>query len=400
MAERQEALVNPGLLVWARKSSRLDVIMAAKKIGVAEDRLQEWENGSQRPTVPQLRKVAEIYKRPLAVFFLPEPPIGFDAMHIQDFRRSIEGHEVDISPNLAFEIRRAGQRREVAIALNGEEDKSSILAAVPVGLDDDPNQVAGAVREMLAVKIPEQFAWGDRNNAFRAWRDAIEGLGVLVFQTHNIAMEEMRGMSMEFDSYPLIILNGHDWVNGKIFSLIHELVHLILRQSGICNFNETGSAKRVESFCNFVAGSVLVPASDLFMEKSVQVHDNKLDWTDYEINALANRFGVSDEVLLRRLVILGLAPESYYAFKREQYLKLYAEKREAEKRRQKEKGSHPPHYRMIIRDNGIRYTRMVIDAYHDDNISISDVSDYLNTKIKHLMAIEQEIYRHDNEVRQ
>jgi Zn-dependent peptidase ImmA (M78 family)/transcriptional regulator with XRE-family HTH domain len=397
MPTRQEALVKPELLTWARKSSRLDVALASKKIGISQERLQGWENGDHRPTIPQLRKMAEVYKRPVAVFYLSEPPAGFDAMHVHDFRRLPDGDEMGISPKLAFEIRRAEQRRVVALELTADMDRPGVPENV-IALEDDPDQAARVVRELLGITVTQQFNWAGKYEAFKAWKDVIENLGVLVFQTDDVPLKEMRGTSINQVPYPVIILNGHDWPSGKIFSLIHELTHLLLKQSGICNLREEGPAKRTEVFCNHIAGAVLVPTDSLVKESTVQTHDLRLDWTDEEINALANKFSVSNEVILRRLVLVGYAPEAFYVKKREEYIKSYEEQREREKQRLKETGGHPPFFRMVIRNNGTRYTRIIIDAYHDDNITISDVSDFLEIKLKHLPAIEQEIYRLNSEV--
>ncbi len=89
MAKRVEAMVQPELLVWARTSAGLSLDQAAKKVQVGPGRLESWESGkgrpTVRPTVKQLRKLGNAYKRPIAVFYLPEPPKDFQPM--KDFRR-------------------------------------------------------------------------------------------------------------------------------------------------------------------------------------------------------------------------------------------------------------------------------------------------------------------------
>src|SRR5215203_2875977 len=79
------ATVKPELLLWARNSIGYDRAQAARRINVAEERLAAWEAGDARPTIPQLRKLATVYKRPLAAFYLDERPRSFDVM--RDFRR-------------------------------------------------------------------------------------------------------------------------------------------------------------------------------------------------------------------------------------------------------------------------------------------------------------------------
>ncbi|PJN93187.1 hypothetical protein CNY89_22845, partial [Amaricoccus sp. HAR-UPW-R2A-40] len=80
MTKRPKATINPALLVWARKSAGYEPDVAAGKLGVDEERLLAWEAGDEPPSIPQLRNMAELYKRPLAVLYLPKPPTTFQPM--------------------------------------------------------------------------------------------------------------------------------------------------------------------------------------------------------------------------------------------------------------------------------------------------------------------------------
>ena len=72
------AQIHPELLVWARTTAGLTQEAVAKKVQIKPQLLQDWESGAANPSIAQLRKLGEIYKRPLAVFFLSQPPKGFD----------------------------------------------------------------------------------------------------------------------------------------------------------------------------------------------------------------------------------------------------------------------------------------------------------------------------------
>src|SRR4030095_3461184 len=85
MARSVPALVKPELLVWARTSAGLSLERASDLAKIEEMTLGEWETGHDVPSIAELRKLGEIYKRPIAVFFLAEPPRGFDAQ--REFRR-------------------------------------------------------------------------------------------------------------------------------------------------------------------------------------------------------------------------------------------------------------------------------------------------------------------------
>ena len=71
-------------------------------MGVKLQRLEDWEGGVGRPTIKQLRRLGQLYKRPIAVFYLDEKPIDFQPL--RDFRRipgSI-GFQQPIQLNLRF----------------------------------------------------------------------------------------------------------------------------------------------------------------------------------------------------------------------------------------------------------------------------------------------------------
>src|SRR3989304_8903670 len=171
MATRVEALVNPDILIWARNSAGLDVETAANKIPVKEDRLTSWEAGPARPTVKQLRKLAGAYKRPLAVFFLPEPPRDFQPMH--DFRR-LPGEVAGVqSAELRYEIRKAIARRSIALELIKNLGERIPPFRITGSMDEAPEYLAKRLREVLKVQLSEQVDWAPGYDSFNRWRDAL-----------------------------------------------------------------------------------------------------------------------------------------------------------------------------------------------------------------------------------
>lgn len=68
------ALVKGELLVWARRCVRMGPKAAAQHLRISRERLVAWEKNRAKPTLNQLRKLAQLYRRPLAVFYLPRPP--------------------------------------------------------------------------------------------------------------------------------------------------------------------------------------------------------------------------------------------------------------------------------------------------------------------------------------
>ena len=389
MGEHVRAVVEPKLLVWARTSARYGVHEAAKKAGVSADRLTEWESGGSSPTINQLRTLANIYKRPLAVFFLPEPPREFDGM--RDFRRLPDAANAEYTPELTLAIRRARFRREIAAELAEElELEVPRLHFDPRPFAGDGNRLADAARKLLNVTLTEQLHWRDKYEALNAWSAAVERVGVLVFQTSGVSMREMRGFSIHASVYPVIVANAKDSPRGRVFTILHEFAHLLMHSGGLCDADETRNAEsdeqRMEVFCNQVAGAMLVPESalsDAIQAMASAIRNGGIAETELAI--LAQRFAVSQEVILRRLLTLGRVSLDFYRRKRDELHKAYERKREQEE-------GFAPHHQVIVRDLGKQYIRVVLGAYHQEAITSSDVSDYLGTRLKHLPKIEQAVF--------
>lgn len=91
----------------------------------------------------------------------------------------------------------------------------------------------------------------------------MENLGVLVFQ-FAMPVHDARGFSLVEDGISSIVLNSHDSINARIFTLFHEYAHLLLGTSGICNLEESSELHLdIERFCSHFAGAILVPKIDL-----------------------------------------------------------------------------------------------------------------------------------------
>ena len=311
-----KANVTPELLSWARRSAGYALEEAAKKINnISAEKLAAWEEGTDQPTVKQLYKLAEVYKRPVGTFFLSELPQDFTIS--RDFRR-LPGEVAGVySPALRRQIRLAEERREAALELFeglGEEPRTFPLAAT---LDDDPEELASRIRKALGVNPAEQFSWRDpqRYKPFRAvaqahresWRSGFSGDWRRIAGNAGLLLAQSQCL-------PVIAVNRKVRPNGRIFTLLHEFVHVMLRQSSICDIDEEAprppEEQRIEVFCNRVAGAALVPAEVLVREEIVAARPAaRREWVEEDIKVLALRFSVSREVIVRRLLIAGRTTE-------------------------------------------------------------------------------------------
>lgn len=384
------APVTPSVLKWARESIGASLDLAAQRAGVSVERVAAWEAGEAEPTVAKLRALAKLYQRPLAVFFLPQPPLDFDAL--RDFRKLPDQEDHTWSRALHKVYRRAVEQQEVFAELQEAEGESVAVAVPAAVLDDDPEEVAATAREALGISLQEQFSWRKPDDAFAGWLQAIESLGVLVLRTSDVPTSEMRGFSLGSGPVPVIVVNALDWPRGQVFTLLHEFAHLMLREGGLCNLMEpdAGITRRVEMFCNAVAGAIIMPAAS-FLDNEVLAPLGIRDWDDDVLAQLSHRYGTSREAVLRRLVTLNRASWDLYLARRVEYLQAYVEARQDERARRRESKGGPPPYRMAIRDRGRPYVRLILDAYYRDLISSSNLSRLLSLKLRHLGNLEREI---------
>jgi len=399
MAKRIEALVNSQMLIWARQRSGFDLVGVAKRVGVPPERLQAWEDGELLPTIKQAIKLSKLYSRPLSVFYLNEPPRDF-SVAMTDFRRLPEAESRKLSPGLIKELQGAQARREIMLELSvsASEDEGDFPYLNTVSVADNPANVARQIRNLLDVSWSTQQKWYSPNDALNGWKEAIEKLNVLVFHSGHIGLSfspsEAHGFSISEHRYPVIVINSSDSHRRRIFTLLHEFAHLLLNAGGICDtweyFDAQTPEQRIEVFCNHVAGSVLVPSSLLMAHEIVNSHPDYIDWTDDDIRSLADDFSTSQEVIVRRLLMLDLTNHQFYKLKRQEYQEAWLEF----KRKQKgaTRKGHPPYYRMVMRNNGKPLTQQVLFSYYDNQITLSDVSEFLGVKIKQIKQMERELF--------
>ena len=394
MAPRVKALINPDLITWARNTAGFTTAEAAARLKITEEQLVAWEAGSDAPSIPQLRKLAGLFKRPLAVFYLSEVPTTFQVM--RDLRRLPGSGLRRFPPNLQLEIRAANERRELALELAGDLGEAPPPFSLTANDRDNPEEVGARIRLALGVTDQLQANWKDADGrtGFNAWRSRIENAGALVFQATRFATEEASGFAIAADVLPVIVINRKDPPTRRTFSLLHELAHLMVRISGVSDL-ETDAARppedqRIEIFCNHVAAAALMPKEALLAEPLVVDRGPRsANWTDDELRELARRFSISREALLRRLLTFDRTTNEFYRQKRGQYNAEYRAARERQKLNASDEGIPRNMPQETISNFGRPLVRMLLGNYYQDRITLSDVLGYLGLKVKHIAKLEQ-----------
>jgi Zn-dependent peptidase ImmA (M78 family) len=374
------ALINPKMLAWARDSARLTIDEAAHKIGIAAEKLAACEAGETQLTFPQFIKAAREYKRPASLFYLKSPPAGWAP--IQDFRH-LPGSEAGFSPRLAYVIRQARERREVALELRADLNEPVIPFTLDATTGSDVDALAHEIRAYLGVTDAEQRQW--KENAFSAWRMALEAKDVLVFMIPRLPLAEMRGTAIAEQKLPVILINARDRGGGRVFTLLHEFCHLAIHQSGVSG--EGGDQKgapnpTVERYCNAVAAATLMPKKWLLSEIAMLPAKSGI-WDDDQLSTLALYFGVSREALLRRLLTLGKTTQAFYDSKRAAFLKEYSDLND-----RKSTGG-PKYHIQVLSQVGRGFARLVFQGYHERRLTLRDVANYFNMQVKSIPEMER-----------
>lgn len=380
MAHIEAVEVEPSLLVWARETAGLSIEEAAEKLDIASEKLIQCETGVARLSFNQLRKMAGVYKRSLGIFFLPNPPET--PSPITDFRGLSNKNENSYSSELRFQIRHARYRRKLALELYNELEYEPQKFELTAHLDESPEIVGRRVREWLGVTLEEQKSWKGEYDSLNNWLLVLESKFVLAFQTKEVDRDEMLGACIFFDTLPIIIVNGKYHPNSKVFTLMHELAHLCLGASGVSaqstidSIETEGRHSTIEKFCNYVAGEVLLPSA--FLKTYIEEKSYKsIDMSS--LISIAGSFGVSREVALRKLAHINAVTYSIFQNLLGEVRKSYPNN----STKTVNKNARPDYHRLVIRDNGVLFTRLVCEAYENSRISASEFSDYLDVNMKH-----------------
>ena len=389
MVKRVFASVKPEILQWARTSSGFTPEAAAAALKIGPDVLAAWEAlGDERPSVPQLRNMATLYKRPLAVFYLQEVPLRFQVL--SDLRRAVPGEDRVFSPQLTHEIRAVQQRRELALELRAELEEP--VEPFPFRLQAETSEQAGeSIRRFLGLG-PEQLLGfgGDATGrlGFKTWRLALERAGVLVFQSSRVSPAEASGFALAYDTLPVVVVNRKDAPQRRLFSMLHEFAHVALRESGVSDLKLDAAqvqAPDIEVHCNAIASAALMPRDALLAELDAAMGGQRL-LTDEVIVRVARRFGVSRPALLIRLISQHHSTWDFYFEKVAQYAAEYERERAARPQARDMKRNVAQE---SLSDLGRPFIGLVLGNYYQRRITLSDVAGYLGIRVKHVLTLQQ-----------
>lgn len=361
--------VNKDILVWAREELNLSQEVVANKMGRKIEEIQAWENGTDFPTYVQLEKLSyTVYKKPLAIFFFPEPPKNIKPKE-QNFR-TLNNEIYKEIPTQIIEM--MNKARVMQLNLKDIETSPKIkLTDLYFNIKDI--NFCEKLRDVLNISIELQKKAKNYSDAFEMWRSAFYECGVYVFKDA-FKEKNFSGFCLYDKQFPVIYINNSMSFSRQIFTLFHELFHIIIKTNGIDKTNDdylsrlNNKNREIETLCNSFAGEFLVPTDNLKEDLKCKKLDKK------NISNIAKKYKVSREVIYRKLLNLNIISKTFYE-------SIHDELNE-EILRENKKSVGGNYYSTQKSYLGENYIYDVCKTYYSGKINIYELSNYLNVKVE------------------
>jgi Zn-dependent peptidase ImmA (M78 family)/transcriptional regulator with XRE-family HTH domain len=365
------APINPSMLSWARETAGYSVEDVAQRLKVKPETVMRWEDGDAEITYGRLDALSAIYKRPSAIFYLNHPPQE-DESFPPDYRAEHPAR----TPGIILQVRRAKERRDLALELASDMNETPIDFAFEARIDEDVEAVGERLRKFLRVEEPAE-GWGKDQEGYEALaarKFAAEAAGVLIFQAQAAEIGDASGLSIYFDMFPIAVLRAADNARRRSFTLMHELAHLGLRSGGLCDLHDDG----IEFFCNRIAAAALMAPDAVHRE--LRRHNITGAPSTTDIVRLSRTFAVSEQAMMLRLVALGRVSLDAYTARRTDF---------AMRGRGSEGGGN--HQQVVLSRNGERFSRLVLEAYNRGLITVHRAAVTLGTGAASLEKIAEDL---------
>jgi Zn-dependent peptidase ImmA (M78 family) len=397
MAKLNYALINKETLAFICSQIGVTTAYLAGKAGLAEDKVALWLDVNDRtlPTINQAKTIAKALKIPFAGLYMNKDNIKINQLPTMRNLRAIPFGIVMDDSALNIAIADLIRSRYFLFSTETELGIENTPLLLPTISDSDtPADVAATIQSFFGLELADHYKCTSPRQFFLYLRRKIENKGIFINCFTNVDVEVARGVAIWDGCFPIIGINANDRPPAKSFSIIHELVHIIKRQSTLCNeMFSSFTTQQEEVFCNAVSGEVLVPANALdAILKENTITDFKLD----DIKKIAERFCVSREVIIRRLYDTSRFTKHKYDIYANNIRRDFESKKEAEKIARKEgRGTPIPSdpSRDAVDNNSSAICRVLFLGFGEGYFSKQDVSGLLGIKEKHVQAFIAEVAR-------
>jgi Zn-dependent peptidase ImmA (M78 family)/transcriptional regulator with XRE-family HTH domain len=300
----QVAPLTPSVLAWALEEAGLTTSELAARIGVGVELVVAWLEGADSPSTTHFRALAKEFNRP-PTFFLQSAPPAKPAVppSFRHFAGSATGRAFTKEETKYLRLARRMQRVVSWIRAGSTDGTKFDLPRYRTTAR--ANVVANRLRLDLGWDIDQQRACRDAAQLLARLRPVVEDRGVLVMVVP-LGRNGCQGFALLDDRAPVIAINSAQTAPARVFSLMHELAHLLLRES---SFDlEYSAATETERWCEVFAATFLMPADDVRALVHRQ-HGGRVEDLG-RAGAVAKWFRVSLTAACIRLGDLSLAPKT------------------------------------------------------------------------------------------
>lgn len=372
MPYEHPAQIEPEILHWAMGRAQVPAADLARAVGTSEAVLTTLLNGQQLPSFHQARKLADKLRIPFGVLFLTEPPVS--ALPVADFRtigRGVQAPSVDLHDVLMAVMRRQDWLRDYLQATGAAP--VAMVGSLPEPESDSPEALAAVLRDQLQLETlvrPSRVDAFFRELVVRAEKAGVNVAknGVVGNNTSRpLDVAEFRGFALSDEYAPFVFINGADAPGAQLFTLMHELAHIVRGDSGI-SASDVADAGRIESVCNAAAAEVLVPR-----EEFVDVWQPHAA-VDTAIELAAEHFRVSQYVIAIRAFTNSLISHTELS-------QLLATFRSQHQNRDKGTGGGDFYTNLPVK-NGRKFTSHLVDAHRRQHVLLRDAASLLDVKTR------------------
>ncbi len=359
--------VNPARIEWSCAEHGITPSVLAAQLNISEATMARALAGEPALTFNQLSKLAAFFGRGV-LFFLEHEPVDETRIHTPQFR-TLANQKPELSSTLKALIERVEKQRDIYVNLRQELGDNDYPQFNPPELPHgDIPSATRLTREWLGL--------ADQNN-FDTYRAAIESRGILIFRSNGYngkwqipKVSPIIGFSLYDETCPVIVIKKLDSDRRQSFTLMHELGHLLLHKTSfIDDENDFSSHESFEREANLFAGHVLVPDSFLSMISDADRPGNVAEYGQW-LNNQTRAWGVSTEVVLRRLFDAGRLGQAQYHAYREWRAQPVAAREPG--------GTRLYRHREPVHMFGSPFVNTVLDSLHTRQITLAKASDYLD----------------------
>lgn len=376
--------VNGEIIRWAREYYNMQPDEAATAIGVDLQRYSNWETGQEFPTYAKLKKISEVFRKPSAIFFFPEPP---SLPPIKGDLRTLPTDVINrFSKNIIVQFEHAKVYQMSVKELYPE--RKSILTQRDT-FPSDMTALCNYIRHLLSFPLSAQKARKNTKIVFEIYRERFYDLGIYVFKD-SFRDNSVSGLCINDATHPVILINNSMSFARQIFTLFHELYHLISGTSGAEIIRDDfyvalePAQEQSERDCDIFANTFLIPHDDFVAELAKQ------PLTEEYIEHLAKLYSVSREAIMYTLLKMGKITSADYNALRETF---YGEAIRNQKQPGGNNKSGGNYYSTKLSYLGQRYTGDVFKQYFSGRIDSVRASEMLHSKVDHLPRLESAFFR-------